>query len=208
MKTFSFIFIIILGIIFISGCVGGEKGDKLPSSAPTPSQNLQNSDFILKPDDLPSGFVLDSNSEKEIVPKNIICTLQNLNNCSINSTHNNTSNDWRYFGEHLIYKDSGNETKKMDIQIFVFDSNEGFYQFFENLDKSTKTDPSYEKSGQESIGDFSYWAEYRDNDTNLKNSGMVFLIKNSLIKIGVRDKKEKGHELALNISKILVNRLG
>lgn len=216
MKKLLLIFIII-GIVFIAGCIGGEKTTDKTISSVTPttsqnSQNIQNSDLIIKQEDLPAGFVLEGN-QKLMLPKDSVFTYLNSRNLSVSEQgreirDNKIPNDWKYVHESIGYKAPSG--KEVTIIINVFDTDEGIKEGIErsNLAPSGKVNENIEKSGYANIGDYSYWEEDKDSDPYLKYSKLIFSKKNTLINIWVRDDKENGHDLALKVAKLIVGRLG
>lgn len=215
MKKLMLIFVII-GIVFIAGCIGGEKATD--TKTPTDSQTNQKTvaeatDLIIKNSDLPAGFVLDEQyTDKRMLKKDLAFTMKNNRNSYEASRirDNKIPNDWRYIGENIKY--TAPSGKEITISITVFDSNEGLKEVFEQFDlklnPNGKVNENIEKSGHANIGDYSYWEEDKDSDPYLKYSKLIFSIKNNYITMLVRDDKENGHDLALKVAKLIAGRLG
>ena len=212
MKKLLLICIIIVGIVFIAGCIGGEKVTDSKSS--TDSQTNQKSDvqipdFILKSSDLPSGFVY-YNSLKAAILKSDYCLIKDISDGSLQKKngystkpyqYGDLGTDYRDYMGSIMYvlNDKGQIKKSVKVDYYIFDSSEGLKEHIEKIEKSNSP-----LTGLPNIGDYSTWVdeEYK-SDTDLLISYVSFASKSNLVIVTVLDEKDKVHEEALRIAKIV-----
>lgn len=214
MKKLSVGCIIFVGVILISGCIGGEKTSSETSQvSPTTQQSdTQNHDLILKLSDLPEGFKFDNyNSKNYAVPKSCVVNYWNASpGCEIREYHDNLPIGNRLFGSKLGYFD--NYGRGIDVDYEIYDTNAGLREAIDQM----KTAADYQakergqdiKMGNPNIGEYSLWiAGNRTDNPDIIDTVISFVDKNSLVKIKVEDEKDKSLNEAMRIAKIVDSRL-
>jgi hypothetical protein len=219
MKKLSFIFIIILGIIFISGCIGGLKSiTEPPSKTPTASSINQKSDvktsqLIPNPDDVP-GYTLKYHYFYAI-PQN-----------SSYVRDSDSFNETRYenvlpVGYRNVGQASGwsNNNGSIDVIISRYDSKSGIREFinasYYNMgcppmkNNTKEEDFNYSGCGSPEIGDYSLYI-YIDSYERSKStlSSISFGYENYLVVVVAIDEKGKSENETIQFAKIIRSRLG
>lgn len=215
MKKLSLICIIITGIVFISGCIGGEKSidSKTSTDSQTnPKSDSQATDLIVKPDDIPGLTIKEFNFYS--VPKSIEVIHDGLNGPGIplREYTDTLPVGTKKVGELLDWKDdAGRQGRVMYIK---YDSTKNFstwtdWQFSQSTLKSWKDKGSIIDYGNPKIGDFSIWVESEDvkNNPDVLRTEVVYTYKTFIVKLRVVDEKEKSRNEALRIARLIKDRL-
>jgi len=218
MKKLLIICILIVSIIFISGCASDEQAS---SDISTSSQSNQESDTqstgsILKLSDV-SGL----NSEYYkfySVPKNMlyvpseygISGPENMIHRGTNEYTDTLRVGYRNVGEESRWSDQSG--KKVIISVVKFDSdpNSSLMESFTKEKEvwgqgSEKSDELYISDPH--IGDYSYYLSYISPDTDLQEIKLKFIHGNTYALVMVEDEKGISEKTAIRIAKIIESRL-
>ena len=208
MKKLLPILIIIIGIVFVAGCIGGEKA--IDSKSSTYSQTNQESEtqtpeLIIKPGDVP-GLTMSrfyyisfpiSGSLIEIDSK-----MGHFRSMSpdMRMYEDNLPLGTRNVGQDSYWNGSG---QQVQIRMIKFDSNpkfnEGYYKTFSN---------NCVNKGFQNLGDITFCdSDSLSNSPDVKITSVRFIYKKYFIFVYVTDEKDKSESEALRISKIIKSRL-
>ena len=212
MKKLLLTCILIVGIVFIAGCIGGEKTDAgTPASSQISQESdAQTTDSILKPSDVP-GLTLDRH-EFWAVPKN---TLYVWNETGRTRYTNTLPMGYRNVGEDSQWGDqSGREVR---ITLNKYDSAPN--RAIESLTNTTARDNYGEEIakhapdgfdydwGDPHIGDCSWYSASTDQSTDIQTTLIVFVYNNNHVMMWVTDEKGKSKKEAIRIAKVIKSRL-
>ncbi|MCX9025155.1 MAG: hypothetical protein OIN85_03550 [Candidatus Methanoperedens sp.] len=218
MKKLLLICIVIVGIVFVAGCIGKEKATNSKTNTESqtrPKSNTQIPDLIIKQSDVP-GLTLEEYNFIE-VPKN--------------SSFNYTAYSWDV--PQVEYKDvlrigfrnSGEDSKWMemsgprvlDVVFRKFDSNDGIEKLFadkqlycENIKAGKIQTDEYSNNGCDSpnIGDKSFYTYYTyRNNRYIEATEVLFVRRNYLVIVKVGDLKGESVNESIRIAKIVERRL-
>jgi hypothetical protein len=219
MKKLLLYCILIVGIVFIAGCIGEEKTD---ADTPASHQNNQESDdqttdSILRPSDVP-GLTLDPNCRFWAVPKN---TLYVSNDESNRETYGaNLPIGYRNVGENSQWMDQSGRC--VGITLSKYDSSPStlirYITYLKGLSKEEYIQDSIGLWGEHGpgidvdlgdphIGDCSVYWKYNDTNTDIQSTRIMFVYNNNDVVVFVKGEKDKTKEEAIRIAKIIINRL-
>ena len=219
MKKLLLYCILIVGIVFIAGCIGEEKTD---ADTPASHQNNQESDdqttdSILRPSDVP-GLTLDPNCRFWAVPKN---TLYVSNDESNRETYGaNLPIGYRNVGENSQWMDQSGRC--VGITLSKYDSSPStlirYITYLKGLSKEEYIQDSIGLWGEHGpgidvdlgdphIGDCSVYWKYNDTNTDIQSTRIMFVYNNNYVVVFVKGEKDKTKEEAIRIAKIIINRL-
>lgn len=229
MKKLLLICILILSIIFISGCTSEEKTNSETST------NSHTSDLLIRPSDLPKGYYSSEYTTFAISQGNSF-TIQNYGSGSdIFNSENMYEGDIPSGKKRIstTFKLSNNENNiPMNVFIYEFDSNSGLQDFFSSMESEYKKvkeekekmwDPnvsnlSYEYDLETSlVGDYSTQYTYFEQVDNefIASGSLFFCYKNYLVWILVQQpgegdgeaQKETIQKETLKVAKAIKSRL-
>jgi len=220
MKKLLLTCILIVSIMFITGCIGEEKTD---TETPTSSQishesNTQVPDLIMQPSDVPGLTLTDyyfiAVSKSAAFDLNNIDTPQSYQNAQY---QNVLPLGMRNAGQQSKWEDESG--RRVEVVLTKFDSNSGFEVLSEGWDEQrdeyndqiNQHPQEFKESGlsvmgNPNIGDASYYVSLpsgQDVETIVLN----FIYKNYMVCIEVNDEKDKSAKEAIRIAKIVKNRL-
>ena len=203
MKKLLLICILIVSIIFISGCTSEEKTNSETST------NLQTSDLIIKPSDLPKGYYSSEYTTYAITQGDSFI-IQNFDFSSIFNSKNMYEGDIPSGKKRILtfFKLNNYDNDiPMVVNILEFDSNSGLQDYFSSLELDIKKvkeekekmwDPNVSNLSYEyeieasSVGDYSFQYTYFEQiDNDFIAVGLFeFGYKNYLVKIIVQHQGE------------------
>jgi hypothetical protein len=216
MKKFSVICIIIVSVILISGCTGGDKS--IDSNALNDAQTNQKldtkaSDLLIKPSDVP-GLTL-KNFGFIAVPKSSSYIYSNSSSGDIemSSYQDTLPIGTRNVGQSSIWLD--NSGRMLQIESHKYDSNANFqFDYIQVCGILTEQNKNYSDvmdfgCGNPSIGDNSYYQYGIDkkNKPDVAITQLVFTYRNNIVEIRNTDEKEKSVNEAIRIAKIIKSTL-
>lgn len=220
MKKILIICILIVCIIFISGCTSEENTNSETST------NSQTSDILIKPSDLPKGYFSSEYTTYAISQGDSFVMLTDI--VSVITSSINSKN--KYEGDiprgkkriATTFKLGNYDSIKMSVLIFEFDSNSGLKEYISEMESSiiesqkyyeTTPYPDFYKIEPSSVGDYSLQYFYGSYDeSGEKYYGEVgnfkFCSKNYLVQISTSpDEKETIQEETLKVAKAIKSRL-
>ena len=220
-KKLLLICILVMSIIFITGCIGEEKPDTgtLSTSQNNQQSNSQTTELLLKQNDL-LGYALKSYSFKAY-PK---VTEFYLNNQNFLTKYSGVLPEGkRNVGQSMEWQEMVDQGLTVTVDLTKYDSNSGFEDYLEltenimheslnKLDSEKKEEfiigYGFEE-GNPDIGDHSYYKSmaYAGPSTGIHATYLTFYYKNYLCQITVLDAKDKSKNEAIRIAKIIESRL-
>lgn len=203
---------IIVGIVFVAGCIGGEKVTDTGQKSVT-----ETSDLIIKQSDVPG--LPQIKSYYFAFPKSR--SLVNVNSRILAGWHMNMVGDdivkvyedtlpvgTKNVGQNSNFLD--NSGRRITVSFTKFDSNSEFKKYFvdkQEVCKNIKT--NLEGCGLPNIGDDSYYSyRVRNNQPDVETIVLEFVHRNYFVYIEVIDEKEKSLNEAIRIAKIVESRIG
>ena len=207
MKKLLIICILIVSVIFISGCTSDEQAssDISTSSQSNQESDTQNPELIIKPSDVP-GLTLEE-YVLYAVQKN---TIYVYGNESDRTRYTNTLRiGYRNVGEESRWYDQSGRFVK--IELSKYDSNSGLMELISNMKERYEEikDPEGVKSdfGDPNIGDYSLYLSTIDLNTDTQGTFIFFIYKNNYVNVMVSDAKDESFNEAIRISKLVKSRL-
>ncbi|KAF5418261.1 MAG: hypothetical protein C5S45_09425 [Candidatus Methanocomedens sp.] len=207
MKKLLIICILIVSVIFISGCTSDEQAssDISTSSQSNQESDAQNPELIIKPSDVP-GLTLEE-YVLYAVQKN---TIYVYGNESDRTRYTNTLRiGYRNVGEESRWYDQSGRFVK--IELSKYDSNSGLMELISNMKERYEEikDPEGVKSdfGDPNIGDYSLYLSTIDLNTDIQGTFIFFIYKNNYVNVMVSDEKDESFNEAIRISKLVKSRL-
>ena len=209
MKKLLPILIIIIGIVFVAGCIGGEKANDSKSSTISQSNQIsetQTPELIIKQSDVP-GFTM-SRFYYIAFPKSssLIEIDSRIGHFRSMAPEMRMYEDTlplgtRNAGQDSYWNDSSGH--QVQIRMIKFDSNpkfnEGYYKTFSN---------NCANNGFQNLGDITFCdSESLSNSPDVKVTSLRFTYKKYFIYIYIMDEEVKSEIEALRISKIIKSRL-
>ena len=204
MKRLLIICILIVCVIFISGCTDKEKTNLETSidSQNNQKSDTQNPDLIIKPSDVPELRLLSyqyfaypkSESWVEVITPHAVPGKYYEDTLPIG---------YRYAGQFSKWgDDSGRE---VNFMLAKYDSNSGFIDHFNEIQRvnNLKKEIQNFNDGDPKIGDNSYYFTTKDI---VEITELQFTHKNDHIFIGVTDEADTLNE-AIRLAKIIESRL-
>ena len=201
MKKLLIICILIVSVIFISGCTSEDK---------TNSENATNShtsDPLIRPSDLPKGYYSSEYTTFAISRGNSF-TVQNYGDIyDIINSENMYEGDIPSGKKRIltIFKLTNNDNNlPMNVFIYEFDSNSGLQDYFSSVESESKKQNEEYKNMWDTndvsnlsceydfeinlVGDYSVQSTYfvQDNDEFITTGGLNFCYKNYLVLILVQ----------------------
>jgi hypothetical protein len=200
MKKLLPISIIIVGIVFVAGCIGGEK---------TSQSNSQSPNSILKTDDIP-GFILWQNSYIAVNKSSPVNFNFNSSNFSrayyevdgMEYYKDELKTNMKKIGEKSIW--TGKSGQTVDYLLIKYDSNSGFKDWFDYLQKAPKSKYVVDV-GTANIGDFSLYS--KGYSGGMETTSIYFAYKNYYAQIGFTGKNGTTYDEATRIADIIKSRL-
>ena len=213
MNELLIICILIIGIVFISGCTSDEQ---VSSEISTSFQSTQESDTqstgsILKSSDI-SGLTLDYNKFYS-VPKNTLYLPTGLMGSDVHDGADEYTDTLRMghrnVGEESHWIDQSG--KDLLISIGKFDSNpdSSLIEQFNWLKNFIENHPMGEPDdfGDLNIGDYSFYAATINPDTDVESTVIIFTHSNTYVFISVVDEEGISKKTAIRIAEIIESRL-
>ena len=217
MKKSLIICILIVIVIFISGCTSEEKTETPMSSQNTQESDTQSTASILKSNEV-SGFTLEYNKFYSI-PKN---TLYVPPDCGIwrRTIHRGADKytDTLRMGHRNVGEEShwiDQSGKELFISVGKFDSDpdssliESFNAMkglYEQASADELASAGYD-FGNPNIGDYSYYVAQINPDTDVQGTELIFIHGNTYVLMYVVDEKGISKKTAIRIAKIIESRL-
>jgi len=214
MKKLLIIYILIISIVFISGCTSDEQASSETSAS---SQSNQESDThstgsILKSSDV-SGLTLDYNKFYS-VPKNTLYL--STGPLMGNDIHDGADEytDTLRMGHRNVGEEShwiDQSGKDLFISFSKFDSNPDFplIENFNWVKNFIKNSPAGEPDdfGDPNIGDYSFYAAKINPDTDVESAVVIFIHGNTYVFINVIDEEGISKKTAIRIAETIESRL-
>lgn len=213
MKKLLIICILIISIVFISGCTNNEKTNS-ETSIDTPSNqksDAQTPDLIIKSSDVPE-LTLNSHTFYS-VPKNTLYIPSNDGGRGSSNTLNHYADKYtdtlrlghQNVGEESQWYDQSG--KQVHISVAKYDSDPN-----SSLIKMITLDKQYyqmisENNGDPHIGDHSFYVAYIDPDTDIQVTQLSLIHDTTYVWISVVDEEGISKETAIRIAKIIDSRL-
>lgn len=227
MKKLLLTCILIVGIIFITGCIGEEKTNTgtLTSSQISQESDTQAPDLIIKPSDVPGRTL----TEYFFIgfPKSTIYS------CEYRSLLSTESGEVKYkdvlplgtrnVGQLSSWSDESG--RSIVVVLRKYDSNSGFKdekversnRFAVDIDDFKQNTQAYKDVGRDigdaNIGDCSIYKclpiypDRPDYQPDVKNTFLTFIYGNYLVNVIVVDEKDKSVNEAIRIAKIIESEL-
>lgn len=207
MKKLLTIFILMVSILFISGCTSEEKTNPEASidSQINQQSDAETPDLMIKPRDVP-GLTL-MNYHFSAVPKSGIITFKNESGVKEYKDVLPLGN--RNVGEVSVWGDESG--RQLIFGLGKYDSNIGLEDF--KVDFTYTTEGAQKMKdfgcdfGDPNIGDFSNYESCPYSTSDIKYTKLKFAYKNNLVSIFVIDENDKSLNEALRIAKIVEGRL-
>lgn len=208
MKKLLLLFVI-MGIVFVAGCIGGEKATdtKTSTDAQTNQKTVADtSDLIIQQSDVP-GLTMSSfnyiafpkSSSLIEIDQNILITSGMQREMKI--YEDTLPLGTRNVGQQSNWKD--NFGRIVMVRLIKFDTNPKFNQ---DILKSRINNCA--NKGYQNIGDISLCTSGSPSDSpDVVITSLIFTYKNYFIFLYVKDEKEKSESEALRIAKIVKGRL-
>ena len=216
MNKISIICILIVSVIFISGCTSDEQAssDILTSSQSNQESATQSPELIIKQSDVP-GLTLNQNYDLYAVQKN---TVYVYGNESGRIKYTDTLRmGYRNVGENSRWGDHSG--RGVNVELFKYDSNSGLMEIifkikdsYDTVSKEELKVAEEEKGikfvfGDPNIGDYSYYVSTTDINTDIKATSITLIYKNNLVFMSVIGEKDKSFNEAIRIAKLVKSRL-
>jgi len=216
LKKLLIICILIVSVIFISGCTSDEQvsSDVSTSSQSNQESDTQNPELIIKQSDVPEltlkvyGF--------HAVPKNTVYTFDTQSSDGRGYT-DTLELGYRNVGEHSTWQDQSGRSIVFILK--KFDSNMGLIEYMNTLkiyDTMSKEQLKAQGEafgvknidfGNPNIGDNSYYLSSTNIITDIETTSITFIHKNNLVSVGVTDEKDESYNKAIRIAKLVKSRL-
>ena len=211
MKKLLIICIMIVSVMFISGCTGNEQAN---SEISTSSQSNQESDsqdpgLIIKQSDVPGLNLDDGKYQLYAVQKNTIFVYGDEKNRTYYYNRDTLPLGYRYVGEQSEWDDQLGRV--VLVQLLKYDSNSGLMELISNLKEEIKV--VEEKQGVKyvfgdpNIGDDSYYTSTTNLNTDTQATDISFIYKNNRVLVVVIDEKDESLNEAIRIAKLVKSRL-
>ena len=214
MKKWLIICILIISIVFISGCTSDEQANSEISTSSQSNQesDSQNPELIIKQSDVP-GLTLEKYNFAA-VPKN---TAYTLNYQGDGKSYTDTLElGYRNVGEYSTWQDQSG--RSVQVTLMKCDSNMGFVEYmnsFKMYDNASKEQlKSMEETsggtidfGNPNIGDNSYYISGIDINTGIESTIVIIIHKNNFVTVAVTDEKGEGYNKAIRIAKLVISKL-
>ena len=219
MKKSLLIYILVLGIIFISGCISDERADSKIST------DFQSSEPLIKLSDLPKGYYSSGYMTYAISQGDSF----EVANFDI-SSYSNSKNE--YEGNIPIGKkriatvfqlNNGDNSTKIGVSILEFDSNSGLKEYISEMESRviekekeySTMDPDFFKVETSSVGDYSLQYFYKMYDEfSEEYTGdvgiLIFCSKNYLVWASTSTQpgeRETIRKETLKVAKAIASRL-
>jgi len=204
--------ILIMGIVFISGCTSDDKtnSETLTNSQSNEKSDTQNPDLIIKQSDVP-GLTLYSYSFLAF-PKNAVYDW--APNGSRTEYQDSLPLGYRDVGEKSEWRDQSG--RQVEIQLSKYESYpttesmESFTNFADIMEKELeegRINSDYDW-GDPHIGDYSrYIAVITDSNIGIQSTRLTFVYNKNHVTMLVTDEKDKSIKEAIRIAKIIKSRL-
>jgi len=216
MKKILIICILIVSIIFISGCTSEEKTNSETST------NSQTSDLLIKPSDLPKGYFSSEYTTYAISQGDSFEMLSDF--FSVINSKNKYEGDIPSGKKRIAttFKLSNYDNIKMSVLIYEFDSNSGLKEYISGMESliiekqkeyETTPYPDFYKIEPSSVGDYSlqyFYGSYGEFDEKYYGDvgNFIFCYKNYIVQISTSpDEKETIQEETLKVAKAIKSRL-
>ncbi|MCD4807185.1 MAG: hypothetical protein K8R13_06380 [Methanococcoides sp.] len=213
MKKLLIICILIVSVIFISGCTSDEQAsyDFSTGSQSNQESDSQNPELIVKQNDVPELTLEDY--DFYAVPKNTVYT---VGQGGLKTYTDTLELGYRKVGEQSTWQDQSG--RSVQVTLMKYDSNTGLMQFWETatrfdtmskeeLKSMEETSGSNIDFGHLNIGDNSYYISSIDINTGIESTVIFIIHKNNFATVSVIDEKDKSYSKALRIAKLVKSRL-
>ena len=212
MKKLLIICILILSVIFISGCTSDEQASSEISTSSQSNQesDSQNPELIIKQSDVP-GLTL-GEYIFYAVPKNTAFTVNTFNQQVevINFYTDTLELGYRNVGEDSTWQEQSG--RSIRVSLMKYDSNTGLDAMYDMYDTMSKEEleeafgPNID-FGLLNIGDYSSYTSVTDVNTGIKTTSLGFYYKNNAASVIVIDEKDESYKQAIRIAKLVKSRL-
>jgi len=206
MKKLLIICILIVSIIFITGCTSNEQANSEISSDYQTIQKSDTPDLIIKSSDV-SGLSLVDYKFYSVSKSGFY----DGESRGINSKEYTDALPLgnRNVGECSIWKDESGRGVAVDIHKYDSDSgfNKEINELESNIKESNQLDSESKAIGSLNIGDYCYYKYVGASSPDVLHVELVLFHKNNRIYIEVNDEKEKSLDEATRIAEIVESRL-
>lgn len=215
MNKILMICVLIVSVIFISGCTSNEQTNSNISTSSQSDQgsDTQNPELIIKQSDV-SGLTLDQNYYFYAVQKDTIYEYGNENG-RIKYT-DTPGIDYRNVGENSRWSDRSG--RWVDVELFKYDSNSGLMEIIFKIKDNYETMSEEEMNiaeekgiefvfGDPNIGEYSYYVTTTDINTDIEATLITFMYKNNLVMIRLVDERDNSFNEAIRIAELVISRL-
>ncbi len=214
MKKLLIICILIVSVIFISGCTSDDKTNSESFSSDSQQSNIQETKLILNRGDVP-GFTLHSYHFKY--------------HTKVTEYYLGDGNPWTYsdvlpdgqrnVGQRMKWSDE--EGHLVVVDLTKYDSNSGFEDFMK-IDSIKQMQEMYGikdseindfliqmefEEGEPKIGDNSHYSSMLNYNSDKHMTGLIFTYNNYLCNINVLNVKEQSKNEAIRIAELIESRL-
>lgn len=201
MKNSLIICILIVSVIFISGCTGDGQTDADDLSP----------DLIIKPSDVP-GLTLDDGYTFYAVEVNTVF----VDGGKFDRYTDNLSTGYRNVGEKSKWEDQSGRILR--VELLKYDSNFGLENIISQMKYVSDTKAEEIKSdeaeygvkiefGEPNIGNHSFYVSSTDVETGVQSTNVYFVYNNNIAVVDVTDKGKKSYNDAIRISKLMISKL-
>ncbi|GFO96361.1 hypothetical protein ig2599ANME_0549 [groundwater metagenome] len=218
MKKLVLIGILIAGIVFISGCTGGERATDskttIDSQTNPKSEVQQISELIIKQSDVPGltledfSFLAVPKSSETSYDGNAKFVPFSYETVRYQNYKDSLPIGTRKVGESSNYVD--NAGRQIEVKYEKYDSTSNFSMvgnpYSPSVLKSSKERGAIIDYGDPKIGDFSVWIE-GERDPNVHVTSLVYTYKTYIVSLRVVDDKDKSRNEALRIAELIKDRL-
>lgn len=203
MKKILLICIIVLGIVFVAGCIGGEKATDTKTSTDSqtnPKSVSETSDFIIKQSDVP-GLSLKQGcfygySKSSSFNYTYLMGISQYNCYGIaQNTPTTLQIGKKNVGQYSMWEDASG--RSLTFVLYEFDTTSDVISIFNSMKK---------KYDSANIGDYSFYI-VGSQTPDIEKGSLQFLKKNHYVTISIKDEKGKGLNEMMRIAKIVEGRL-
>lgn len=217
MKKLSIICILIVGVIFISGCTSEEKTETQMNSQNSQESNTHSTISILKPSDV-AGFTSNSHTFYSVPINTLYVPFYDGVKTDEGSLHRNAdkytdtlSMDHRNVGEESQWNDQSGKVVFISVAKYDSDPDSSLIKmistdkmFYEMMSGDTERSPM---TGDPYIGDYSYYWTNIDFGPDLLGTQISFIHGTTYVWMYVIDEKDISKNTAIRIAKIIESSL-
>ena len=201
MKKSLIIFMLVVSVIFISGCTGDGQTD---ADALSP-------DLIIKPSDVPGLTLDDGYTFYEVQTDTTF-----VDGGKFDRYKENLSVGYRNVGEKSKWEDQSGRVLR--VELLKYDSNFGLENIISQMkyESDTRTEEIKQDEaeygvkigfGDPNIGNNSFYVSSTDVETGIQSTNVFFVFNNNIAVVDVTDDGKKSYNDAIRISKLMVSKL-